>query len=133
LKSVFADSFYFVALFNRTDKHHERAVVAAQRMRGAVLTSEWVLAEFADAMAASRSRSLAGRFIRELRGDPGVRIVGAGSDHFDRGLTLYEARSDKNWSLTDCITFIIMKDEGIREALTGDRHFEQAGFEAILR
>jgi predicted nucleic acid-binding protein len=52
---------------------------------------------------------------------------------FDRGLELYEQRPDKKWSLTDCISFVVMKDEGLQEALTGDEHFQQAGFAASLR
>jgi hypothetical protein len=49
-----------------------------------------------------------------------------------RGLDLFAGRSDKNWSLTDCISFVVMQDEGLTEALTGDSHFEQAGFKALL-
>jgi predicted nucleic acid-binding protein len=52
---------------------------------------------------------------------------------FDRGVELYDARPDKHWSLTDCISFVAMQDHGISEALTGDRHFEQAGFVALMR
>ena len=48
----------------------------------------------------------------------------------EEGLGLYESRPDKEWSLTDCISFVVMKKEGIVEALTEDRHFEQAGFVA---
>ena len=52
---------------------------------------------------------------------------------FQRGLRLYEERPDKEWSLTDCLSFVVMKDENLREALTGDQHFEQAGFIALLK
>jgi predicted nucleic acid-binding protein len=51
----------------------------------------------------------------------------------ERGLDLYDARPDKEWSLTDCISFIVMQDHGTYEALTGDHHFEQAGFVALLK
>ena len=56
----------------------------------------------------------------------------ATSELFERGLALYNARPDKEWSLTDCISFVVMADEGLTDALTGDRHFEQAGFTALL-
>jgi uncharacterized protein len=51
----------------------------------------------------------------------------------ERGLQRLRERPDKDWPLTDCISFVVMEDEGIREALTGDRHFEQAGFTALLK
>ena len=61
-----------------------------------------------------------------------VRIVRAGGDWFERGLQLYEQRPDKDWPLTDCISFAVMKEEKLTDALTGDHHFTQAGFKALL-
>ena len=133
MKAVFADAFYFVGLLNRADQYHARIVAAARQLREDVLTTEWVLAEFADALAESSSRRLVPQFIRALEQDPKVRIVRAGSELFQRGLQLYEERPDKEWSLTDCLSFVVMEEENIREALTGDQHFEQAGFIALLK
>ena len=133
MRTVFADAFYFVGLVNRADQHHTRIVAAARQLRDEVLTTEWILAEFADALAESSSRRLVPQFIRALEQDPKVRIVRAGSELFQRGLRLYEERPDKEWSLTDCLSFVVMKDENLREALTGDQHFEQAGFIALLK
>ena len=132
MKAVFADAFYFVALLNRADQHHAKTVAAARELRSDVVTTEWVLAEVADALAASRSRRLVGDFIRDLTQDPKVRIICASPDLFQRGLQLYEQRPDKKWSLTDCISFVVMDAEGLMEALTGDEHFNQAGFRAVL-
>ncbi|HUF61120.1 MAG TPA: hypothetical protein VMN36_03520 [Verrucomicrobiales bacterium] len=133
MKSVFGDAFYFVALLNRADEHHARVVAAARQLRDDLLTTEWILAEFADALAESASRRLVPRFIRELEHDSKVKIVRAGADLFRRGLQFYEDRPDKDWSLTGCVSFVVMTDQGIQEALTGDQHFEQAGFTALLR
>ena len=133
MKAVFADAYYFVGLLNRADRHHAKILAAARDLRDNLLTTEWVLAEFADALAESASRRHVPRFIRELEQDPRARIVGASADLFRRGLQLYETRPDKGWSLTDCISFVVMQDEGLREALTGDQHFEQAGFVALLK
>jgi predicted nucleic acid-binding protein len=55
------------------------------------------------------------------------------SDQFKRALSRYEERTDKDWSLTDCASFLIMEAEGIEEALTYDQHFAQVGFRALLR
>jgi uncharacterized protein len=68
-----------------------------------------------------------------LRGDRRVEIAPATSEAFAEGIKLYADRPDKDWSLTDCISFIVMKERGIIEALTGDHHFEQAGFRAALK
>ena len=62
MKTVFADAFYFVGLINRTDQHHRKVVAAARQLRDAILTTEWILAEFADALAESTSRQLVPAF-----------------------------------------------------------------------
>lgn len=133
MKAVFADAFYFVGLLNRADQHHARVVAAACELRESIITTEWVLAEFADALAESASRHLVPHFIRDLEQDPKVRIIRASTGLFRRGLQLYDERPDKEWSLTDCISFVVMADEGLHDALTGDGHFGQAGFHALLR
>ena len=133
MSKVFVDAFYFVGLINREDQHHAKVVTAARQLRGNVVTTEWVLAEFADALAKSASRHLVPQFIRDLERDPRVKIIRASTDLFRRGLQRYDERPDKKWSLTDCISFLVMDDEGIREVLTGDQHFEQAGFTALLK
>jgi predicted nucleic acid-binding protein len=64
--------------------------------------------------------------------DPAFRLARAMPELFQRGKRLYQDRPDKDWPLTDCISFVVMQDEGVREALTADRHFEQAGFKALF-
>ena len=130
--TVFADAFFYVALINRNDAYHSRVTDHAQNYGGTVLTTEWVLTEVADALAASNSRKRVHAAFQELMKDPETRIIPASPQLFARGLELYDNRSDKTWSLTDCISFVVMKDEGLSEALTGDRHFAQAGFVPIF-
>ena len=133
MKTVFADAFYFVGLINRNDQHHAKTIAVARQLREELVTTEWVLAEFADALAKSSSRHRVPEFIRDLENDPKVRLVRASSELFQRGLELYDQRRDKDWSLTDCISFVVMQDEEIHEALTGGQHSEQAGFVALLK
>jgi uncharacterized protein len=133
MKAVFADAFYFVGLLNRADEHHGKVVAAAHQLHDDIITTEWILAEFADALAKSASRRLVAQFIRDLEQDPKTRIIRAGTELFRRGLHLYDERRDKKWSLTDCISFVVMTDEGLRDALTGDEHFDRAGFKALLK
>jgi hypothetical protein len=72
------------------------------------------------------------RLVETLRADPACTIVPPSPELFNAGLSLYAERSDKGWTLTDCISFVVMQQYGITEALTGDRHFEQAGFTPLL-
>ncbi len=132
MKAVFADAFYFVALLNRRDQHHAKVSAAARQLDGNLITTGWVLMELADALAESASRSLVAPFIHELSQDPKVRIIAVTEDSFWRGLWLYDKRQDKGWTLTDCTSFVVMREENITDALTGDHHFEQAGFKALL-
>jgi predicted nucleic acid-binding protein len=91
-----------------------------------------VLAEFANAMSQpNHGRVLTVLAMLRNRGD--FEIVMDSDRLFDSGLTRYEQRADKGWSLTDCISFVLMEQRGIAEALTGDHHFEQAGFVALLK
>ena len=133
MKAVFGDTFYFVACLNRADQHHQKAASFALQNQRRIITTTWVLTEVADAFAASAARNRIAGFVAALEGDGNTTIIPATETLFHRGLERYSARSDKSWTLTDCISFIVMEDEGIREALTGDQHFMQAGFELLLK
>jgi uncharacterized protein len=130
---TFADAYYFIALLNRRDKAHASAVAAASSLTGDIVTSDWVLVEVADALSHPMHRSRVVRFLDDLRQSSRVEIVPAGKEVLDLGWKLYSERPDKDWSLTDCISFVVMQERGIIKALTGDHHFEQAGFQALLK
>jgi predicted nucleic acid-binding protein len=133
MSRVFADTHFFVALLSRRDARHERAVETYRSGDFAeFVTTVWVLAELADGMSRPVARSLCQRFVQRLREREDTKIMDADPNLFWRGFELYGQRPDKEWSLTDCISFVVMEDEGLSEALTGDRHFEQAGFVALL-
>ena len=130
---VFADTYYFLALRNPNDEGHARAVEATGLLTGRrVVTTAWVLTEMADAQAKPSNRAGFVELMTMLADDSDVQVVPPSMDHFERGVALYTARSDKAWSLTDCISFKVMADLGLNEALTGDHHFRQAGFRALL-
>jgi uncharacterized protein len=98
------------------------------------VTTEFVLVELADGCAGtSQHRAAAAGTVSRLRGNRYVTIFSCTAQLFQDGLDLYEQRADKEWSLTDCISFVVMTREGITDALTGDHHFEQAGFVALLK
>ena len=129
---TFADTFYFLALLNPDDAGHARASDFAVQYRGTILTTGWVLTEVADAMAHPANRQLVVDFLANLRAAARTTIVPLSDELAAEGLRLFADRSDEHWSLTDCISFVVMQREKITDALTGDHHFEQAGFRALL-
>ena len=130
---VFVDTFYWAALANRADASHRKAIEFANGYSGQSITTEWVLTEVADGLSSERHRRLIEPLRALWRTDRNLTVVEASHGLFERGLDLFCNRSDKSWSLTDCISFIVMQDHGVAEALTGDRHFEQAGFAILLK
>jgi len=130
---VFVDSFYFIALLNPADRFHEAAKHATRSIAVPLVTTAWVLVEVADALSAPGFRGHVHRFLIRLASDPNTLVVAADAAWYGRGLALYSARRDKSWSLTDCISFEVMAEFGLVEALTGDHHFEQAGYRTLLK
>lgn len=132
MKPVFADTFYFLALLNERDPAHARAV-AASRAAGLVLvTTEFVLLEIADALCKPGQREEVLALWSVVQNDPAFRLVAATSELIEQARRLYRERLDKEWPLTDCVSFVVMQEQGLSEALTGDHHFVQAGFKALL-
>ena len=132
MKSLFADSFYYIALLNRNDAAHERAIELAHVLHTHVVTTAFVLIEVGDAMGKASQRGSFLALTENLAADPNVTVLSPSQELYEQGLSIYSRRPDKNWSLTDCISFAAMERLQLREALTGDRHFTQAGFSALL-
>ncbi|MGA2229597.1 MAG: PIN domain-containing protein [Tepidisphaeraceae bacterium] len=130
--TVFADTFYYLALANLRDAAHARAVAAGAQGPFRLVTSAWVIQELADGCASPPSRAGFLRLWSALEADSYTEIVAPTGELWNRGKQLYRSRADKSWSLTDCISFEIMRDRGITDALTADHHFQQAGFKAML-
>jgi predicted nucleic acid-binding protein len=129
------DTAFFIALLNSSDADHDRvrrsqAQLAASGSRK--VTSEYVLMELGDGLSRLRFRHLAIKLITLVRADPSFEIVAASSERFDSALSLFENRTDKEWGLTDCTSFVIMQSLGIDAALTVDHHFQQAGYRALM-
>jgi len=130
---LFLDTSYVLALLNVADQFHDEAnalVETAERAREVLVTTH-VLAEICDELARSK-RSIASRTIVDIINRPNVRVIHVTLAEFWEAFELYRQRTDKSWGLTDCISFKVMEKEGIDAALTCDRHFEQAGFDALL-
>jgi len=130
---VLVDSSFYVALLCRGDQYHARATELGASYRGQQITTEFILLEVANFVARSATRSVFGELLRQLRADPQTVVVPCNAERFASGVAFYLARPDKDWSLTDCISFQVMAELGLSEALTSDHHFEQAGFKALMR
>src|SRR5205807_10476913 len=115
------------------DESHVRVCEYLEVFTGRLVTTEWVLMELADALCAPPSRSVTVSFLKAVRADKCFEVVGYETAVYQAGFRLFESLSDKGWSLTDCISFTVMKDRGIVEALTADRDFEQAGFHVVFK
>jgi len=129
----FADAFYYLALISPDDARHTEAAELSESLGGSIVTTAWVLTEVADALSAAAHRGNFLRLLRALREDSDTEVIPPSPELFERGLDLYAQRPDKDWSLTDCVSFVVMRQYGITEALSGDHHFEQAGFTILLK
>jgi len=132
---VFVDSAAWIARVNARDALHQpaRRVLNELRKQGALLvTTEFVLLEVANTLSAPAFRAQAVALINELRLSPSLRLIPATTTLLAEGLELYRDRPDKEWSLTDCTSFVVMRQEAITQAFTSDHHFEQAGFVKLL-
>ena len=136
MRTIFADSGYWIAFLHTGDRLHERArAVAADLGSTRIVTTQMVLTEVFGHLSrlGSRQRGLAVSLVQDLEARASVEIVPQTDEQFRAAVERYAARGDQRWSLTDCASFLIMEDRGIREALAFDRDFEQAGFAALLR
>ena len=133
MSAVFADTFHFLALLNPRDRCHRRAQQISTERALDIVTTRAVLLELGDAFAEPPTRVVAAEFLEALEDDPRATIVPLDQQLYADGLALYRDRPDKSWSLTDCISFLVMTGRNITEALTGDHHFEQAGFTILLK
>jgi predicted nucleic acid-binding protein len=130
---LFLDTVFVQALLNSRDQHHRAALAFSPRLRTAaeVWLTGAILIEIGNALS-RLNRAGASNFIRRCYQTPNMHIVAVDAALLDRSLQLYAARADKEWGLTNCISFVVMQDQGLTDAATADAHFRQAGFRALL-
>jgi hypothetical protein len=132
LQDVFADTAFWIALVVKQDQYHDRVQNWLQHVTGRITTTTAVLLETANALARPTWRAAGVALLDHVQRRPDVQVVALSADLWQRGWDLYRNRPDKAWSLTDCISFLVMQDAGLVDALTPDEHFRQAGFRAVL-
>ena len=133
---VFLDTAFAIALSSPKDHFHHRAVQLAEQMqkkRIRLVTTRAIIVELGNALSKIRYRKESIRLIRALESDPMIEIIPLSEPIFTKAFQLYSIRPDKEWGITDCISFVVMQEREILEALTTDDHFLQAGFQISLK
>lgn len=136
MNEVFLDTSFAIALSSVTDQNHARAVELANQIESnsiRLVTTQAILLEIGNALSKQKYRAAAIQLLESLEADPSVEVVLLSNSLYKLAFNLFKQREDKEWGLVDCISFIVMQDRGITDALTTDIHFQQAGFRALLR
>ncbi len=135
MRRLFADAFYWIALFSHRDQWYPRVQAFAETLEDFHLyTTDEVLTEFLAFYSAADPllRQRAAAFVRTMLHDEEITVLPQTRTGFLDGLALYESRPDKAYSLTDCISMQIMRREGLTDVLTNDHHFTQEGFRILF-
>ena len=132
MKTVFIDASYYIAVLNTRDQYAAMAAVVAHDYLQQTVTTALVVTEVCNALSDPRFRQRVCKLIAALDSTSQTDLVYPDESLWNRSIALYASRADKSWSLTDCMSFLVMQDRGLTEALTADRHFEQAGFTILL-
>lgn len=134
MTAVFADTSYWIAIVRPNDQLAKPAK-SARSLLGNVclLTTDEVLTEFLAALSYDKClRRQAVEMVRAILGDPNIKVLPQTRESFVQGISLYEQRFDKKYSLTDCISMNAMRSESVTQVLTNDHHFEQEGFDVLM-
>jgi uncharacterized protein len=133
---VFLDTSFAIALSSITDQNHVKAVELAGQLetnKTHLVTTQAILLEIGNALSKQRYRASAIQLLESLETDSNVAVLRLSDSLYKSAFELYKQREDKEWGLVDCISFIVMQERRITDALTSDIHFQQAGFRALLR
>lgn len=133
MADAFIDTSFVVALVNKRDQHHLRAVeLASEFEHRSLITTDAVLLEIGNALA-KNFRAVSVQVIDDFLTSGEIQIIHLYPALFQKAFFLYRSHLDKTWGLIDCVSFVVRREVGILKALTSDRHFEQAGLTALLR
>lgn len=135
MAEIFLDASYAIALASPRDQHHERAIQLAERIeaeRIRLVTTQAVLLEIGNSLAKRRFRAEACTLIAALVSDPAVEVIPLSEPLFRRAFDLFSRYQDKEWGLTDCLSFLVMRERGVTDALTADEHFRAGRFSSAV-
>lgn len=130
---IFVDTLFLIALINKRDQYHPKALELAVKYESyPLITTNVIFLELGNALA-SNYKNQTVELIEKFLVSDDVDVINLTSDLFHQGLELYKKHQDKSWGLVDCISFVVMKENNVHQALTFDKHFIQAGFQALMR
>jgi predicted nucleic acid-binding protein len=135
-EAVFVDSFAWIAAINKSDNYHEISLRILEELlnrQAKLVTTNYVVAETINALSKVEFRRTVIEFIDKLGKSPRVQIVKITDEIYNNAWTLYQQRMDKDWGITDCTSFEVMRMFNIKEAFTSDKHFEQAGYSLMVK
>lgn len=134
--SIFIDTAFFISTIDKSDKYHQIALKCYQKLitkRWSLITTDAILIELGNCFAKKQWRDVAYKWIININTNKNIfKVVSTTTEIFSQAIALYGNRMDKEWGLTDCISFVVMKKYQIDSALTIDHHFEQAGFNIYM-
>ncbi len=136
MNEVFLDTSFTIALSSVTDRNHLQAVKLANKIEAdgtRLVTTQAILLEIGNSLSKQKFRAAAIQLLESIETDPNVEVVLLTNDLYKLAFNLFKQREDKEWGLVDCLSFVVMQDREISDALTTDTHFQQAGFRALLR
>lgn len=135
-EAVFVDSFAWIAAINKSDNYHEISLKTIETLlkKGLKLvTSNYVIVETINALSKAEFRKAVIEFVDKLEMSPSVEIIKIADEMYNNAWALYQQRMDKDWGITDCTSFEVMRMFNIKKALTNDKHFEQAGYSLVVK
>ena len=133
---TFIDTSGFYSLLVRRDPMHTRAaefIADAAGVRGRLVTTDYVLDETVTLLKARGHGELVGPLFQAIDNSAAMRVEWTTSERFAEATSFCLRHTDKAWSFTDCVSFVVMQSLGLTKALTSDKHFEQGGFQVLLK
>jgi predicted nucleic acid-binding protein len=130
---IFVDTLFIVALINKRDQYHQIALNLAEQYENCpLITTDAIFLESGNKLSANYRNEVV-EVIEQFLASDEIDVIRLTSELFDQSLRLYKKHQDKSWGLVDCFSFVVMKQHKVSQALTFDRHFIQAGFQALMK
>lgn len=138
MADIFADTSGWGNLIDESQQYHSQTAALyrnARRHGRKIITTNYVIAELVALLTSPLRlpRAVIIAFIESLKTSPYIEVIHVDNEMDNRAWSFLKSRSDKDWSLVDCSSFIVMQERSLLESLTTDHHFEQAGFIRLLK
>ncbi len=135
-RRIFVDSFGWISLINKSDNYHQLSANLMKDLlkhQSKLITTDYILIETINALSKVQFRQAVIEFVNRIESSQSVTIIKITDKIYRSAWELYKQRTDKEWGITDCTCFEVMEMFNLKKAFTKDRHFEQAGFNILLK